>query len=696
MKFKALIFFLFVMTTAKVTLAEPNSSSQQVQQKDRVEIFKKTLSYIPSLMLSVMDQIELSHIEKIVFSHIANIAVGNMNLTDVQEYVMPRKYVNFDVHGTSDQRYFKELKPGLPVRMASTIQGELKAPILINTLIANNPNIEITLPDAVQLLIHEIAWKIPGINESGMAVADIIGAKVKKALQQNYQVIDLSSSEKLHLLNSPMRKEPPFIGADPKQEGYEKNQNSFKSQYVRMGREILIFYEDVKGFVYVPTLKHALLDGLRSMKTIEKEGVTKLAASINIEQIHVDRAVNKRPFVRFMMSVQERAYRSVDETAGEKDGEAIKTGNKAVHSFSALAGQGIEVDEGDETLKTKLEIGLEFQPDKEVEISRREVLPSEPTIQIKDLKWQDQDLSRFGSFTIDIPQDKVQSLITNDLRAYLWARMESGLARIEVMRLVPEGNKIKIDFKIPSSFGATQAYTIEEVIIKNKNKEYVLDLPETLIIKNPQAQRQQFELKSLERATAEGTWAKLPIEIRNEQNGGGEQTIDKMKDIPGLINVTPGNQKFRMLFKSQAPLHEIYFYFRSMYLTHDPMARKALGQLFDMPLLGGLLAKQAEGIAYQSASHYQIMDQVIHLSGSQIKQVQQGADLLIEFEIPMNVMPDKGPNTFDTGLRYVGKIIAVNQRLERWRVNDLRHPTFSVEGTHHGAKSCSGYFKKKN
>ncbi len=683
-----------VLTTAKVTLAAPNSSSQ-VQQKDRVEIFKRIMAYLPSLMFSAIDKVQMSQIEKVIFSYLANIAVGNLNLSDPQEWILPDKYSNFVVRGSPDQSFFKELEPGLPTRIASTIAGDLKAPIMINTLIANDPNREITIPEAVQIIVHEMGWKIPGINKQGMQVVDILAAKIKRALEQDYQVIELGPNEKLHLLNSPIRYEPPYLGMDPKEKDYDKSQNSFKSQFIRMGREILIFHENQFGFTYVPMLKQALLNDIRSMKLVGQEDVANVTATINIDQILVERAVNKKPLVRFLVSIYERAYRSVDETDGEKDGKPVKTGKKAVHSMSAVNGQGVQVSDGDDILKTKIEMAAVFEAGvPNPRISRREVLPHEPMIQVKDMKWSEQGASRTGSFKIDVPKDKVATLITHDLRAYLWARMENGLARIEVTKLIPEGNQLYVEFQIPSAAAATQSYAVEEVILKNKEKEFVLDLPETLLIRNPQVVPQKFELKTLERATSENTWTQLPVEERTEENSKGADRLDQIKNIPGLVGVRPGFQKFRMVFKSQAFLHEVYFYFRAMYLTHDPMSRQAMKQLIDMPFFGGLITSKIEGMEYRSASHFQIMDQVVHLTASQIKQVQRGSDLIVEFEIPMSVMPDKGPNTFDTGLRYVGKIIAVNQRLERWRISDLRHPTFSVEGTNYGASSCSGFFKK--
>ncbi len=683
------LFFIFVLAVTQLTVAGPELSSQHAPkkaQKNRIEIFKRTLAYLPSFLFSVMGRIPMSRDETYLFNEIGNIVSRNLNRSNSQELILPDKYSLFVVKESEDQRYFDDLEPGLAKRIAST-KPFIHEPIMINTLIANDPQVEITLPHAVQILIHEIAWKVPGVN---IQLADRFAAKIKRSLESDYQVIELSPTEKLHILNSPIQYQPPLLEMDSASDNFKNSINIFKSHQIRQGREILIFHENNFGFTYVPTLKEALINGIHGMKDVNKDSTTVFSSSVNIEQIRVDRALGQAPLVRFLISVYERAYRYVDTTDREdQSGERKKTGEKSIHSFVALKRQGMDVSEGDEILKTRVEIASRFEPGESVHISRREVLDQEPLIKVHDLIWSEKGASRNGSFRVEIPQDRVSSLVTHDLRAFLWARMEHGLVRIEVQKLIPDSRGIKVEFSIPSSLGTTQAFAIEEVILKNKNHEFVLDLPETIIVRHPQLSPDTFQMRKLERGTPTG-WLEVPVEAKAESDETMSSYLNKLGDIPGLIKIKSGKQKMRLIFQSRAFLHEVYFYKRALYLTHDPMARAAMQALEDNPIMK--MFANYLGTTNRSASHFQMKDEVIHLPASELKQYQHGSDLIVEFELPMDIMPDKGANTFDTGLRYFGKMIAINQRLEKWRASSLRHPLFSVEGTSYGAKSCRDHF----
>lgn len=699
-------FFLFVVATSKLTLATPISSSKETKNvagKQRLEIFKRSLAYLPSLLLSAMDKARLSQHEAQMLMALFQVSAANLG-EGSGELVYPENYKIFKVEGTFDQSYFRELEPGLPTRMASTRPhpAPMNEPILINLKQAHDPTIEITVPEAIQILIHEIGWKIPTNlhDKMKMQIVDSLAAKVRRVLDQNYQVIEIGGQDRLHLLNSPISLELPQIGTDDKNPAFKESLDRLKALKVRMGRELLIFFEEPSGFTYVASLKEPLLRDFSSIKNLERSADKSnlFVSKINVEQIRVDRAVTKNPLVRLIMSISERAYRVVDETTDkEKDenGNPKKTGQKVLHSFSALNGQGVSVDVGDEMLSTRLEMTILKEPTSPtLYVSRRAVLPSEPLIQVQNLKWSEQDGFRTGQFTITLPEDRAKSLLTHDLRAYLLARLEQGLARIEVTRLFPNKNELYVDFRIPAPSSTTQSFSIEEVILKNSQTEFTLDLPETLVVRNPGLRAQPLNFVQMNLIQPNGMLSEIKVERGTDDDlKATNDRLDKLHEVPGALKLGNGPQKIRVHFKSQSLLHEIYFYLRSAYLTHDPMTRAGLEELAQIPLFGSAIAK-VEGLAFQSSSHMQLIDSVVHIPASQMKQTLSGSDLWIEFEMKMNVMPDKGPNTFDTGLRYFAKIIAVNQRLERWRVDGLRYPLFVVPGTSAGARSCSDLFRK--
>ena len=679
-------------------VAAPNSATDKakIAQKNRTEIFKRALAYLPSIMLSSMGKFKLSQDEMYMFIHITNIASQNLNMLDQNEFIFPDKYKLFVVKESSDQRNFN-LVPGEATRTASTT-AYIHDPILINTLIVNDPLVDITLPDAVQLLIHEIGRKVVLRDNSeaskklAMQAADRYAAKVANTIKQDYQIIELGPDEKLHILNSPIRYEPPQL--TPTDKDYEDQANMFKSHQVRTGREILLFHENSNGFTYVPSLKPALISDLRALKVIPRENSsTTSTAAINIQEIRVDRGITKRPIVRFKVNLMERAYRISKESAQDKDGKDVQTGEIIVNSFTSLKGSPGNASEGDEILRSQAEVMIIFNKDGTVQTSRREVLPSVSAISVDELKWQDKGALRTGSFKIQIPSQFQTDLLTKDLRAYLWARFGTGLARIEVTKMIPEGGVLNCEFVIPSASGTTQSYAIEEVILENKKFEIVADLPETLIIRKPELQSQEFSIKKLERKSGD-VWETLQLAEKTEANSGPNQSLDKLDQIEGLVKTQPGALRMRMLFKSQALLHELNFYIRGMYLTHDPLTRTALQGYFGLPeIFHAAVEKAAGALKFQSASHFQMMDKAIHLPASQLRQVQKGGYVWVEFDLPMEVMPDKGLNTFDTGIRYTGKIIASNQRMERLELDDLRYPIFGVEGTSWGAGSCAAHFK---
>lgn len=698
MKFKFLILFVFVLTTTHVTAAAPNSATDhaKIAQKDRTELFKRALAYLPSIMFSVMGKFKMSQDEMYMFVHIANIASLNLNISDKNEYVLPDKYKLFVVKESSDQRNFN-LEPGETTRTASTTPY-IHDPILINTLIVNDPAVEITLPDVVQLLIHEIGRKVDfkgksdSVRIAAMQAADRYAAKVANAIKQDYQVIDLGVDEKLHILNSPIRYEPPVL--TPTDKDYESQVNNFKSHQLRMGREILLFHENSAGFSYVPSLKPALLDGLNSIKVIPREQKSTISTStINIQEVRVDRGISERPIIRFITNVFERAYRVSNGSEKDKDGKDKPTGEVFVNSFSSFRNDLGMATEGDEVLKSQAEIMIIFNKDGTVEISRREVLPSVSAISIEALHWQDKGAQRTGTFNIKIPKEFNANLLTKDLRAYMWARAVTGLTRVEVTKMIPEDGVLKCEFILPSALGTTQSYAVEEVILQNQRFEIVVDLPETLIVQKPDLKSHEFSIKKLERKNGDN-WEPLQLKERSDTDTEPNQSLDKLDQIAGLVKSKPGSQRLRMLFKSDALLHELHFYMRGMYLTHDPMTKNALKGYLEIPEpFQKLFGKAVPGMKFQSASHFQMIDKSIHLPASQLKQSLKDGYVWVEFDLPMEVMPDKGLNSYDTGIRYTGKIIASNQRMEQLELDDLRHPIFGVEGTSWGADSCAAHFK---
>lgn len=82
---------------------------------------------------------------------------------------------NFGLLFSDDSSLF-QLKPNEPARSASTTES-LTAPIFINSQIINNPSLKIDLPQALQILLHELGHKL-GAAKKQTAV-DSFAAKMK-------------------------------------------------------------------------------------------------------------------------------------------------------------------------------------------------------------------------------------------------------------------------------------------------------------------------------------------------------------------------------------------------------------------------------------------------------------------------------------------------------------------------------------
>ncbi len=697
----------------------PAAEGSPPSSVERVELFKRTLAYMPSILLSTLDRLTLSQNETQILGAILRLSAMNLTISEA-EYVRPEKYKIFQVIGSRDSSLFK-LKSDETERTAVTGLRDLREPIFINERIVNDPKTRLSLPEVVQLLFHELGRKLMTSQEHEVIrefirhQVDILGGKIKRVLDQDYMVIALNSAEKLHTLNAPVRLESlPELGMNPEDENYKRNFEIFELYRARFGREILIFHENKTGFTYVPSLKPVLLEDGKNMKPLNKDIRAYSATLTNITEIRVDRSVSARPVVRFVINMKERAYRFSEKTVDQKE-----TGEYNLISLSATNTPDFAATSGDEIHETNSEIAVQFKRNGEVDINRREVLKTDPRLRVENLKWKAEGPEIHGQFQIKVPAN-LKTLLNPDLRAYLYVRLSDGVSRREVTRLEMKTERMDLEFKLPSEEGAQNSYFVEEILLKNKDTEILLDLPESLRVKaQKRATRSHLQMLKFERSV-DGKWQ----EIKAKENGSSDfkkvSTLNDIEAYKGLVRYPPGEHRFRMLFKSDVPLSELYFYVRSVFVTHDPLVRSTIGSGVLRPvgeglaqLFGGLIngfSKQkisSEEISKQvrdklgqnrdlnslSAAFSQNFDQVITIPASQLKQTRTGSFVWVEFSIPIHFQQDRGPNTYDMGLRYFGEIVAANQNLERWRMEAIGGTLFALEGATFGMQSCSALFK---
>ncbi|RYZ71305.1 MAG: hypothetical protein EOP05_12200, partial [Proteobacteria bacterium] len=90
---------------------------------------------------------------------------------------------------TADQNIFK-LKPGEPARSAMTRDG-FNEPIFINTQIINQPGLQLSFADTVQILVHEFGHKI-GPQQKNQTAVDSLAAKIKTFVDAHSTVSRIS------------------------------------------------------------------------------------------------------------------------------------------------------------------------------------------------------------------------------------------------------------------------------------------------------------------------------------------------------------------------------------------------------------------------------------------------------------------------------------------------------------------------
>ncbi len=743
---------------SQVTLAQQKSSVQQgakpvyvnkVLIKDRTELFKRTLAYMPSILLSVMGRIRYTEVENYLYSRILSLSAENLNIDDKQEYVKPEKFKLFKVVMSQNPSDF-DLSKDEKNRTAFT-RPDLKFPIVVNETLINNPNHEISIPDVVQLFVHEIGKKIPNYHQPSL---DSLAAKIAAVIRQDYMVIDLSPTEKMHFLNAPFQAELPKLDFQPFSSD-DQSMGIFKAHYSRFGREILIYHENLNGFTYVPSLKPMLLDGIKSMKHFGEQQ-TFLATRTNVEEIRVDRNLGSRPLVRMRINVKERAYRLSKRVEKNEKGEDVPTGDIDLQSLTSSIDEKSLAAPSDELLDTDVEVTIKFKKNGEVEMSRREAIKSTPQIQIKNLKWVEGPDQIVGNLTLEVPKS-MSNILNYDLRVFLNARMNEGLGRIEISRMEIKGQIAEIEFRLPSKTKSRQKFFVEELILKNKDVEIMVDLPEAIVV-NAVNSRSSLRMLKAQRESNSG-WSDLSLIERKEGDKSESLALHELEKHPGIKTVKPGFQKLKFLMRSDVPLHEFYLYIRSSFVTHDPLVVSALknstkdfgGMGHDLvkdkkfqeqimpiiqllskfsevkspegffkalsaqgmlrpnePIDPKLLAMVTEGfnsfgkglperpeLKQQSVRFFQHHDEVIHIPASAMRQTQKGPYLWVEIEVPMEILKDKGLYSYDMGVRYIGKMIAVNQSMERWKVSDLADPVFRIEGTHGGLNSCKAYLEGK-
>jgi hypothetical protein len=684
---KFIFCVLIILNLANSADADSNSNTAASVAKDRLPLFVTTLAYLPSIMISAKPRMQLNQEQSWLYWHVLVTAIQNLEFTQ-EEYLSPGKYKNFQIVPSRDANLFI-VSPGEAPRSAVT-WPDLKAPIMINQDIVNNPANVLTIPDVVQLLIHEVGKKIPGLasNTHAIQVLDSLAATVAKTIAQDYMTIELASGEVLHIQNAPSDEKFSHIGMNAQVSEYGDEYIHLKEVQMRFGREVLMFHENKNGFAFVPTLQSILMEDIKSFKKINK-GAALLLTSTNIQQIVVDRNVTDRPLIRFLMNVRERAYRIATK---KKDSSDPK--DWIFRSFSSTNSGKIVANEGDETLEKTIEVAMRLNPDGTVHVSRRQALESDPTITISDQKKTESDDTITGSMTIKIPAN-LKNILNNDLRVYLHVRMAEGVARVEVNRMEQQGDRLLIQYRLPSSKTTSQSYMVEEVLLKNKETEILTDLPESILVSSISTKPSEMSVVKLEHL-ANDQWNDMNLSTTSGPGLAGSP-LEKVAQAPGLTHVQPGAQKFRMHFKSKSPLNEIYFYVRKNYITHDPFIHASVHDpIQGLGFIGHAIMQGNPELAYQSAVFTQLIDDVVHISSSEMRQNLVGDDLTVEFSLPMDVMADKGATTYDGGVRYFAKIIAVNQQLDRWRMIDVKSPLFGIDATHYGAKSCQDYFTQKS
>ena len=99
----------------------------------------------------------------------------------------------FDTHG---QQVSFDLEKGQEPRTAVT-SSEMDENIYINLAKINDPNSRIDFVDAIQILIHEVSKKIPGLNQ---AAFDTLDAKITASIRNGYSTFKVNDKRKLHVL----------------------------------------------------------------------------------------------------------------------------------------------------------------------------------------------------------------------------------------------------------------------------------------------------------------------------------------------------------------------------------------------------------------------------------------------------------------------------------------------------------------
>lgn len=693
------LFLLFIIILQTTSWGAPkNASTLPVLQKNRAILFHNTLAYLPSILMSHLATLPRSAEEFFVMQEILNLTAENLDLKYKADFANPAHYNFFRIQESSDPRLFN-LHPGEPPRTAST-NGDKRSPIYVNAKIINDPSQDFSLPQIVQILIHELGRKTPQDRiahmseqqiEAYMSVVDQVGARLARALTADTTVLEISPTEKLHILKTPVPFELPKIGMNPYEKDYDKAITMFKGHFLRSGREVLIYYENEKEFIYVPSLQPALNEENHNTRHPKQRQAMSLSSNF-LEEVRIDRSVGRRPVVRFRLHIQERVYRLTKKTYKNAQGEEVPTGETGLQSLSSTDNEQIKTSPEDEMMDSRWEIAIRFHKNGNVETTRRRVTLTDPQIQILDFKSVDAGDHIRGNFKVNFPDSLRAEFLNWNLRASMLARMENGLVRIEVQRMKIEKDFAEIEFRLPKSQDITQGFAVEEVVLKTPTQEVVADLPESIVVKKAELKPQGMDLVKVSLLQNE-TWKNLGYKKfrGKEENLSGYEHFSP-ENLSSVV-VDPGVQKLQLAIRSDSPLHEIYFYIRKVYTTHDPMIRHALDTTFKgFGFIGEALKAQPQ-IVSQSISFFQVLDEVVHFSASEMKQTRTGPFVIVEVDLPLAAPQDRGAFTYDTGTRSLGKVIAVNQKLERLRLLDLRHPMFSLRGAFNGLRSCKEVVK---
>lgn len=117
-------------------------------------------------------------------------------------YHQPKKYADYNTRlklefvTSPGKQWLFDLEDGQVERTAVT-QNDVDYPIYINVKRINDPTAQIDFIDAIQLLIHEVGKKIPGLDQVAF---DSMAAKIVENLRSTYSTFKIHENRKIHIL----------------------------------------------------------------------------------------------------------------------------------------------------------------------------------------------------------------------------------------------------------------------------------------------------------------------------------------------------------------------------------------------------------------------------------------------------------------------------------------------------------------